>query len=133
MEQENKRYKEMAAKRWDNWNRTRQYPNSDSPEYRCFSNAKDRCTNPNNNRFQHYGGRGIKFLFSSFEEFYNSVGKRPSAGFSLDRIDNEGDYEFGNVRWSTSSEQHKNQRKRYVVENIPDYLLIAEAKRRGLI
>lgn len=81
-----------------------------TPEYRAYQHAKDRCRNPNNNRWAIYGGRGIEFRFDSFKEFYGAVGERPSHAHSLDRIDTDGHYERGNLRWATRSEQAFNRR-----------------------
>jgi hypothetical protein len=83
---------------------------STSPEYRVYQVAKDRCTNPNSQRWHSHGARGIKFLFSSFSEFYAELGPRPSTDFSLERMNNNGNYEVGNVKWATRSEQQKNKR-----------------------
>jgi hypothetical protein len=83
-----------------------------TPEYRSYIAARARCANPNDElHWKDYGGRGIKFLFASFEQFYAHIGPRP-AGTTLDRIENDGNYEPGNVKWSTLSEQQKNQRRR---------------------
>ena len=82
-----------------------------APEYQSFCNAKNRCTNPNCPRWEDYGGRGIKFLFTSFEQFFAHIGPRPE-GTTLDRIENDGHYEVGNVRWATPAVQVANQRKK---------------------
>ena len=79
------------------------------PEYHAWWNAKERCTNPEHQRWYTHGGRGIKFLFATFEEFYAEIGPRPSPAHSLDRKNNDGHYEVGNVRWATRSEQQKNK------------------------
>lgn len=82
---------------------------TNTPERRAFSAAKYRCENPRAKQYHDYGGRGIKFLYSSFEDFIEDLGRRPK-GFSLDRIDNEGNYEKGNCRWSSFAEQSANKR-----------------------
>jgi len=81
-----------------------------TPEYMAYRDAKKRCTNPRHQRFHYYGGRGIKFLFESFEQFLMELGPRPSPRYSLDRINNDGNYEPGNVRWATQKEQRLNSR-----------------------
>ena len=81
-----------------------------SPEYRCYNNAKTRCTNPNTKSWKDYGGRGIRFLFRNFQEFLAAIGLRPSPRFTLGRLNNDGHYEIGNVVWQTRSEQSKNRR-----------------------
>lgn len=78
-------------------------------EYCAFHGAKQRCTNPRNKNFYLYGGRGIKFLFTSFEQFFYELGRCPK-GRSLDRRNNNGNYEPGNVRWATFKQQAKNRR-----------------------
>lgn len=84
---------------------------NDTPEHRAYRDAKYRCTNKRCKSYRDYGGRGIQFLFSSFIQFYTEVGKRPGAGYSLDRILVDGNYQPGNVQWSTLSEQRYNQRR----------------------
>jgi|HubBroStandDraft_5_1064220.scaffolds.fasta_scaffold301952_2 hypothetical protein len=63
-----------------------------SPEYRAYTKAKYRCENPNIDVYEHYGGRGIKFLFTSFAQFKECLGPHPGKGYSIDRIDNDGNY-----------------------------------------
>lgn len=82
-------------------------------EYYVWQAMKRRCANPNTHNFDNYGGRGIRVCdewCASFSAFFKHVGQRPSAKHSIDRIDNNGNYEPGNVRWATSSEQRRNQR-----------------------
>lgn len=81
-----------------------------TPEYRAFTAAKSRCECVTNAKYARYGGRGIKFRFESYGDFLRAIGRRPSAELSLDRIDNDGHYEPGNIRWATRSEQSRNQR-----------------------
>lgn len=91
-------------------------PEEMTPEYRAWGNMKTRCVNPNDaKRFARYGGRGIAIdpeWMEDFAAFLAHIGPRPSAGMSVDRIDNERGYEPGNVRWATALEQRLNQRTR---------------------
>jgi hypothetical protein len=93
---------------------------SKSPTYGSYMAAKDRCTNPRRPNYPRYGGLGIEFRFASFEQFLACVGPRPS-GTTLDRINSDGHYEAGNVRWSTNAVQGRNRR------NVLDYFrLVSE-------
>jgi hypothetical protein len=78
--------------------------------YGCWENMIQRCTNPRSTKYYNYGGRGIKVSpeFLTFDNFIKHIGPRPSAGYSIDRIDNDGNYEPGNVRWATYVEQRAN-------------------------
>ena len=85
-----------------------------TPEYRCWADMKDRCNNPNTKAYRHYGGRGITVCdrwMQSYGDFLADVGRRPSSAYSIDRINNDGNYEPGNVRWATREEQTKNKRR----------------------
>jgi hypothetical protein len=85
-----------------------------SPEYAIWLTMKDRCSNPRNQDWKHYGGRGIRVCrrwLRSFSAFFRDMGKRP-AGRSIDRRNNDGDYRPGNCRWATALTQSRNRRRR---------------------
>lgn len=93
--------------------RARVHGMSSSAEHAIWRVMKDRCLNARNARFESYGGRGItvcKRWRDSFQNFFNDMGPRPK-GKSLDRINNDGNYEPGNCRWATATQQNQNRRK----------------------
>ncbi len=85
----------------------REYPR----EYTSWQGARNRCNNPNNKRYEDYGGRGIKMCkrWQSFEMFIHDMGPKPGLEYSLDRIDNDGPYSPENCKWSTQKEQRLNK------------------------
>lgn len=88
---------------------------SHTPQWDIWKQMIQRCTNPQSTGYAHYGGRGIKVCdlwIDSFESFNSWMGPRPSPRHSIDRINNDGNYEPGNVRWATCVEQARNRRKR---------------------
>ena len=81
-------------------------------EYKCWSAIKDRCLNKKSKRYKNYGGRGIKICerwINSFSNFIKDMGYPPSKNYSIDRIDNDGDYCIENCRWATWETQYKNR------------------------
>ena len=106
--------------------------NSQTPEYKAWKAAEYRCIHPNDARFHDYGGRGIEFRLPNFVEFLAHIGPRPSNKHSLDRIDNNGHYEIGNIRWGTKEIQYLNRRSTRMITYQAQNLCMAEwAKKIG--
>lgn len=87
-----------------------------TPEHMAWREMKKRCYNPNYNGFKNYGGRGISVCerwMDSFENFFSDMGKRPSEKHSIDRVENNGNYEPGNCRWATKKHQNRNKRNNH--------------------
>lgn len=110
-------------------------------ESRAHHNIITRCCCPTNKDYPNYGGRGIKICdrwMNSFADFLSDVGYAPSPKHSLDRIDVDGNYEPGNVKWSTWAEQSTNKRNTVYVEfrgEIVSLRLLADrfSLKRGLL
>lgn len=79
--------------------------------YKVWLAMKYRCLNPKCSLYNYYGGRGIKVCqrWMKYENFLEDMGKRPSINHSLDRIDNDGNYESSNCRWATAKMQANNR------------------------
>lgn len=95
---------------------------SNSPIYPEYCNMKKRCYDENTHNYKWYGGRGITVCdrwLNDIHNFYDDVSKLPhfrEEGYTLDRIDNDGNYEPNNVKWSTHAEQANNRRSNLLYE-----------------
>ena len=79
---------------------------------KVWHKMRDRCNNPKYKQYKDYGGRGIKVKFTSFEDFYNHIIntiKIDPRGLTIDRIDNDGHYEKGNIRFVSRAENNRNK------------------------
>ncbi len=108
-----------------------------SQEYRAWVSAKSRCYLPTHKNYATYGGRGIT-MFDGWKEdfsaFFAYVGPAPSPKHTLDRIDPDGDYVPGNVRWATQQEQNNNRRDTIMVHVHGEDISLADlARKHGLI
>jgi hypothetical protein len=84
-------------------------------EYYAWQSMIQRCTRATHPKFNLYGGRGIMVCDRwrhSFLNFFKDIGPRPHVGLSIDRINNDGNYEPGNVRWADATTQARNKRQR---------------------
>lgn len=100
------------------------YPN----EYCSWRGMFERCNDERRHNYRHYAGRGIKVCerWLSFKNFLEDMGPRPPGHFSIDRINNDGDYEPGNCRWATRSQQRRNMQNNLYVEHEGKRLLLCE-------
>ncbi len=99
-------------------------------EYVIWRTMRARCQNPRRPEYHRYGGRGISVCerwSSSFEKFFADMGPRPSAAHSLDRRDNDGNYEPDNCRWATPQEQYNNRSSCRVVVYCGQQMTLTQA------
>jgi hypothetical protein len=94
---------------------------------------KRRCSAKDDPQFKDYGGRGITVCarWLSYPNFLADMGRKPTSQHTIERNDTNGNYEPGNCRWATKTEQNRNQRKTIFVEFNGERLCLAEAARRA--
>lgn len=99
-----------------------------TPTWGTWVSMRNRCNNPKNRAYVNYGGRGISVCrrWDIFENFLADMGERPE-GASIDRIDNDGNYEPGNCRWAARAEQGRNRRSNHRVETPKGVMTLIEA------
>lgn len=95
---------------------------SNTPLYKVWSAMKQRCTNPNASGYKDYGERGIRYHpdFETFEGFHAYVKDLYVNGLEMDRIDNDGDYTYGNLRWVEHRTQMENTRRTAIYTRAAD-------------
>lgn len=108
---------------------------TNTPEYEIWIQMKGRIQNPNHTSYKNYGARGISLdpRWLDFGAFIKDVGMRPSPKHSIERINNEGNYEPDNVRWATRAEQNRNKRSnRNITYNGKTQCMADWAKEMGI-
>jgi len=101
-------------------------------EYRAWAAAKSRCHNENNRMYCWYGARGIRMCerwFNSFESFLSDMGTKPK-GMTLDRIDNDGNYEPSNCRWADYRTQNNNKKHNRRIRAFGEIMTAAQWARK---
>jgi hypothetical protein len=102
------------------------------PEHAAWNSMLDRCRNPNNKSFPNYGARGIRVCERwqhDFGRFIADMGRRPSPKHTIERIDNDGNYEPGNCQWADRTRQANNRRSNRYVEYKGQSVSLADAVR----
>ena len=116
-------------------NRLRTHGMTRTRTYSSWAGMIGRCENPKNDKYRYYGERGIKVCerWHSFELFLTDMGERPTSAHSLDRINNDGDYEPSNCRWALQKTQNRNRRSNVFVEYHGESMCLKDwAQRLGM-
>ena len=116
-----------------NEERSRVHGTSGTPEYKAWVSARRRCREPGDKAYPRYGGRGIRMHEAWIDDpgaFIAHVGPRPSPDHSIDRIDVNGHYEPGNVRWATRFQQGCNKRNSRMLEVRGEAITVPDAARK---
>lgn len=107
-----------------------------TPEYRSWRGMKNRCFNKKYSHYQDYGARGITVFpewIDSFEKFFAYMGLKPSPELTIERLNVNGNYEPGNVKWGTIEEQNNNRRDNRLLTAFGETMTISRwTKKMGL-
>ena len=107
---------------------------STSVEYRIWGHMLERCENQKHKSFPRYGGRGIIVCsrWADFSNFLLDMGRRPSPSHSIDRINNDGNYEPGNCRWATPKEQGRNRSNNKIDDAVAARIRLAKGSQKRI-
>lgn len=88
-----------------------------SPEYKSWQGMRQRCENPNSDSFKNYGARGICVCkkWRTFNNFYLDMGRKPSPEYTIERLNNDGNYSKNNCVWATKKQQGRNKRNNHII------------------
>lgn len=106
-----------------------------TPTYSSWSSMLTRCNNKNSKAYKNYGARGIKVCerWSLFENFLQDMGEKPKKGMSIDRIDNQGNYEPGNCKWASAKEQCSNTRRTKLTKKLVYEIRAGEKNKKDVM
>jgi hypothetical protein len=91
---------------------------TETVEHRTWRRIRRRCNSPSYHNYPDYGGRGIKVCerWNLFENFLADMGPKPGSEYTIERVNNDGNYEPSNCKWATQLEQNRNRRGNYTAE-----------------